>query len=317
MVAQASTFVIPPHIIAEAMSTLHGLDLRWSSPITPMEMNYVEQYVRARYPHIYDGELPAVSLSTVGEELETNEDGSCGSSIAQSSKLWPGSEPSTPRDMSAVFGSTLPETKRTQLEPSRLLDTLGKQLSSPNNSISIPEMHARNRVLKHCGLSEDDYFVVFTANSKEALILVGESYPFFRYNVYLTVLESKVDCIRDYAAYKDSKVLPAASDWLDLRKAGSQLSQQFRKKIKHSPKGLFAYTASMEGTRNSLHWVSEAQRNCWHVLLDASDLVLGEDQLNLTHHKPDFAVCTLPKVVGQPIKISCLLVRRSSFATNS
>ncbi|KAJ6847744.1 uncharacterized protein M6B38_275945 [Iris pallida] len=46
---------IPPHIVAEAISTLHGLDLRWSGPITPQEMQYVDQYVHAKYPQYSHG----------------------------------------------------------------------------------------------------------------------------------------------------------------------------------------------------------------------------------------------------------------------
>ena len=42
--------MIPAHIVAEAISTLHSLDLRWSGPITPTEMQYVEQYIIANYP---------------------------------------------------------------------------------------------------------------------------------------------------------------------------------------------------------------------------------------------------------------------------
>nr|QFS19068.1 molybdenum cofactor sulfurase-like protein [Apopellia endiviifolia (species B)] len=310
---KARTFVIPPHIIAEAMSSLHGLDLRWSGPITSTEMRYVEQYVQARYPEYYEGlignKASASDLPSLKEDQEYSEDGSGRSTCTPTGRR----SPKTNQDLAACFGSALPEPKKMPLEPSRLLDILTKKSTSHDSSISIPEMHARNRVVKACELQENDYIVVFTTNLKEAMMLVGGSYPFFRYNYYMTVLEEQVDCIREFAIYKEAKVLPAPVSWLDLRIAGSQLSQYFRKKSKHSPKGLFAYPADVRGTRNSLHWVSEAQRNCWHVLLDATELILGEDQLNLTLHKPDYALCTLPKSVGQKPTITCLLVRRSSF----
>lgn len=303
--------MIPPHIIAEAMSSLHGLDLRWSGPITSTEMRYVEQYVQARYPEYYEGLMgnkPTGSdLPSLKEDQEYRDD-ACSASTTTDKR-----SPKTSHDLAAWFGSALPEPKKLPLEPSRLLDILTKKCTSHDNSISIPEMHARNRVKKACELQEHDYIAVFTTNLKEAMMLVGESYPFFRYNYYMTILMEHVDSIREFASYKEAKVLPAPVSWLDLRIAGSQLSQYFRKKSKHTPKGLFAYPADVRGVRNSLHWVSEAQRNCWHVLLDATELILGEDQLNLTLHKPDFALCTLRKVVGQKPTITCLLVRRSSF----
>ncbi|GFY99971.1 hypothetical protein Acr_13g0013710 [Actinidia rufa] len=55
MVVKKAHTVIPAHVIAEAISTLHGLDLRWSGPITPTEMQYVQQYVFAKYPEYCTG----------------------------------------------------------------------------------------------------------------------------------------------------------------------------------------------------------------------------------------------------------------------
>eukprot|EP00249_Psilotum_nudum_P017757 c26475_g1_i3 orf=349-1365(-) len=314
---EARTFIIPPDIIAEAMSSLRGLDLRWSGPITPTEMRYVEQYVQARYPEYYRNIIGGIGekylpmgFALAKEDQENSEDGSCSGSGSQGEdfrRRSPGFGP-------ACFGNSLSELKKTRLEEtSKLLELLAKRASLQDDSLSIPEMHARNRVLKHCGTSDEDYIVVFTNGPKEALHLVGESYPFFRYTYYMTVLEEEMDCIRKFAAHKEAKVIAAPSSWLDLRIAGSQLSQYFRRKSKHSPKGLFAYPGDIGGTRNSLHWVSEAQRNYWHVLLDSTELLLGEDQLNLTMHKPDFVLCTLPKAAGSATKITSLLVRRSSF----
>ncbi|XP_008805293.2 uncharacterized protein LOC103718316 isoform X2 [Phoenix dactylifera] len=243
---------IPPHIVAEAISTLHGLDLRWSGPITPSEMEYVSKYVHAKYPQYSHG------LIEEGDKT----------------------------DLYSSF-------------------------------ISIPEIQARNRVLKHCGLTDEEYLVLFTPNYKAAMMLVGESYPFFRYNYYMTIIDDEVDYVREFAAYKESKVISAPETWLDLRIKGSQLSQYFRRKCKHSPKGLFSYPAEVRGTRYSMHWVSEAHRNSWHVLLDATALVVGEDQLNLALHRPDFVLCTLDNKHAHPSKITCLLVRRKSFDTSA
>lgn len=311
MVVKKAHTVIPAHIVAEAISTLHGLDLRWSGPITPTEMQYVEQYVFAKYPQyanglVEEGEMIDLSTLCINEE---------------SSDPTPDDRRKSPRgsfrESTPSFGSNLPDLDRTQLEASRLLDILTKKSSFPGSFISIPEIQAQNKVLKHCGLSDNEYLVLFTSNYKEAMMMVGESYPFFRGNFYMTILGEEEDYIKEFASYKDSKVISAPETWLDLRIKGSQLSQYFRRKCKHSPKGLFCYPADVNGTRYSMHWVSEAHRNSWHVLLDATALVVGEDRLNLALHRPDFVLCSLDNTHAHPSRITCLLVRRKSFDTST
>ncbi|KAK8959840.1 hypothetical protein KSP40_PGU002560 [Platanthera guangdongensis] len=302
---------IPPHIVAEAISTLHGLDLRWSGPITPSEMQYVEQYVLAKYPQYSHGLV---------EESDKDDlysiycsDGSSGGRGAAS----PEGRRSRERSASPSLGGSHPDLDHTQLEPSRLLDLLTKKSSFPGSFISIPEVQARNRALQNCGLTEEDYLVLFMPTHKDAMMLVGESYPFFRYNYYMTVIDEEADFIREFAAYKEAKVVSTPAEWLDLRIKGSQLSQYFRRKCKHSPKGLFAYPAEVQGARSSTHWVSEAHRNSWHVLLDATAIEVGRERLSLALHRPDFVLCSLDNTHAHPSTISCLLVRRKSFDTTA
>lgn len=315
---QACTFMIPAHLIAEAMTSLHGnLDLRWSGPITPSEMRFVEQYVQARYPEYYAGLGGAIGKKNLPREyVVCNEDGEIsedGSGSGSQERRSPGLPAN--REFSASFGNVPSGIQKTQLEEnSYLQEILIKRACMSDTSISVPEMHARNRVFKHCGVTDDDYIAVFMTGVKEAMLLVGESYPFQKYTYYMSAFEEEMDAIKQFAASKEARFIQAPASWLDLRIAGSHLSQNFRRKCKHSPKGLFAYPADLRGTRNSLHWVSEAQRNHWHVLLDCTELMVGEDNRNLTMHKPDFVLCTLFKVPGQSTtKATCLLVRRNSF----
>ncbi|TVU25415.1 hypothetical protein EJB05_27910 [Eragrostis curvula] len=325
---------IPPHIVAEAISTLHGLDLRWSGPITPTERQYVEQYVQAMYPQYSHGLIEDGSCDK-DDLYSTYYSGS--GSTATSPDAGGGGE----RRRSSPVGS--PSSGRPEmvdmvrLEPSRLLDILTKKSSFPGSFISIPEIQARNRVLRHCGLTDDEYLVLFAPTPRDAMMLVGESYPFFRSSYYMSILEEDADCIRAFAGYKEAKVIAAPESWLDLRIKGSQLSQYFRRKSKHSPKGLFAYPAvspsssgdgaAAAAARYSLHWVSEAHRNAWHVLLDATTLAVGEDRLPLSLHRPDFVLCTLgdatraaqqqqPAAAGAATRVTCLLVRKRSFDTS-
>ncbi|XAR67889.1 Molybdenum cofactor sulfurtransferase [Bertholletia excelsa] len=311
MVLKKAHMVIPAHIVAEAIASLRGLDLRWSGPITLTEMQYVEQYVLAKYPE-YSNALVEGGEKTDLYNLCIKEE-PIGSPPDDKRK----SPRASPRESLIVsFGSNAHDLDRIQLEPSRLLDILTKKSSFPGSFISIPEIQARNKVLKHCGLPDDDYLVLFTPNYKDAMMLVGESYPFFRGNFYMTILGEEADYIKEFAIYKESKVISAPETWLDLRIKGSQLSQYFRRKNNHRPKGLFSYPANVNGIHYSMHWISEAHRNSWHVLLDATAVVVGEDQLNLTLHRPDFVLCSLLNThYAHPSKITCLLVKRNSFDT--
>ncbi|KAG6712500.1 hypothetical protein I3842_05G106500 [Carya illinoinensis] len=272
--------VIPAQLVAEAISTLHGLDLRWSGPITPSEMQYVQQYVFARYPQYCNGLV----------EEDTNK-------IDHLDNL----------SIKEASSETLPDEKPI-LHPSRLLDILTKKSSFQGSFISIPEIQARNRALDHCGLSEKDYLVLFMPNYKDAMMMIGESYPSFRGDFYMIIISEELDYIKEFAAHKESKVVAAPETWLDLRIKGSQLSQ-------YTPKGLFSYPVYLSGTRYSLHWISEAHRNSWHVLLDATGLVFGEERLALALHWPDFVLCLLDNKHGQPPKITSLLIRKKSFET--
>ena len=203
-------------------------------------MQYVEQYVLAKYPQnagLVGGEkIDLSSLCINGEPVEP--------ALDDRRKSPRGSirDPSTPS-----FGTNHPDLDRTQLEHSRLLDILTKKSTFPGSFISIPEIQAGNKVLKHCGLTDDEYLVLFTPSYQDAMKLVGESYPFFKGNFYQTIIREEEDCIREYATFKESKLIVAPEDWLDLRIKGSMLSQYFRRKCKHSPKGLFSYPVKVKG----------------------------------------------------------------------
>lgn len=316
MVMKKAHTVFPAHLIAEAISTLHNLDLRWSGPITPNEMQYVQQYIFAKYPEYCNGLVEdhgdnRIDLSSLCINDESSD------STPDDKRITPRSS-GTKESTSPSFTSNLSsDLDGTQLEPSKLLEILKEKTSFLGNFISIPEIQVRNRALQHCGLIENDYLVLFATTFREAMMMVGESYPFYRGNYYMTIIGEENDCIREFVTYKDSKVIPAPETWLDLRIKGSQLSQYFRRKSKNCPKGLFAYPADVNGTRYSMHWISEAHRNSWHVLLDATGLDVGKERLNLALHRPDFVMCTVDNTHAQPSKITCLLVRRKSFDTTS
>lgn len=309
---QKAHTVFPAHLVAEAISTIHGLDLRWSGPITPTEVQYVQQYIFAKYPEYCNGLVEEKDSNIDLLTLCINEESS--DSLPDDKRITPRSS-GLKESSSPSFSSNSTDLDRTQLEPSKLLEILTKKSSFQGNFISIPEIQVRNKALQNCGLTEDCYLVLFTPTFKEAMMMIGESYPFYRGNYYMTIVNEENDCIREFVSFKDAKLIVAPEAWLDLRIKGSQLSQYFRRKSKYCPKGLFAYPADVNGTRYSMHWISEAHRNSWHVLLDATGLDVGKDRLNLALHRPDFVVCTVDNTHAQPSKITCLLVRRKSFDT--
>ncbi|MFS7994625.1 putative molybdenum cofactor sulfurtransferase [Helianthus anomalus] len=307
--------VFPAHLVAEAIATLHGLDLRWSGPITPQEMEYVKQYIFAKYPEYCNGliveEGDKIDLYNICSSNESTMEASISDDKRKySPRVITIKDSSSPSSFSSIS-----DLDGTQLAPSKLLEILNKKSSFEGNFMSIPEIQARNKALQNCGLQEDEYLVIFTPTCKEAMVMIGESYPFFRGNYYMTIINEKEDSIREFVTNKDSKVIAAPESWLDLRIKGSQLSQYFRRKNKYSPKGLFAYPAYVNGTSYSMHWISEAHRNSWHVLLDATELEPTKERLTLALHRPDFVICTVNNTHAQPSKINCLLVRRKSFET--
>ncbi|KAF3944484.1 hypothetical protein CMV_029052 [Castanea mollissima] len=180
MVFKATHSMIPAHLVAGAISTLHGLDLRWSGPITPTEMEYVKQYVFVKYQQYCNGLVEEGHNKFDLDNLSIKE---------ESTDTLPDDKRKSPKNTS----SNLSDLDKAQLEPSRLLEILTKKSSFQGSFISIPEIQAMNRALKHCGLSEKDYLVLFMPNYKDAMMMIGESYPFFGGNFYLTIISEEFD----------------------------------------------------------------------------------------------------------------------------
>ncbi|KAK7836153.1 hypothetical protein CFP56_022949 [Quercus suber] len=208
-------------------------------------MEFVKQYVFAKYPQYCNGLVEEGHNKFDLDNLSIKE---------ESTETLPDDKLKSPKNISG----NLFDLDKTQLEPSRLLDILNKKSSFQGSFISILEIQARQRALKHCGLSEKDYLVLFMPNYKDAMMMIGESYPFFRGNFYLTIISEELDQIREFAIHKESKVVSAPESWLDLRINGSQLSQHFRRKC----------------------------------------LIFGEDWLALALHRPDFVLCLLDNTHG-------------------
>lgn len=83
-------------------------------------------------------------------------------------------------------------------------------------------------------------------------------------------------------------------------------------------RGLFVFPphSNVTGTPYSYIWMSLAQENGWHVLLDARALGSKEmDTLGLAMFKPDFMVCSFYKVFGEnPSGFGCLFIKKSTIS---
>ncbi|KAI5061261.1 hypothetical protein GOP47_0023766, partial [Adiantum capillus-veneris] len=87
---------------------------------------------------------------------------------------------------------------------------------------------------------------------------------------------------------------------------------------KKEQKGMFVFPVQsrVSGTKYSYQWMSLAQDNGWHVLLDASALGPKDmDSLGLSLFRPDFIITSFYKVFGSdPTGFGCLFVKNSSMS---
>lgn len=109
-------------------------------------------------------------------------------------------------------------------------------------------------------------------------------------------------------ASSSSSRLTVAS-WLD------RVSLQPQHQKKERKKGLFVFPVQsrVSGAKYSYQWMSLAQQNQWHVLLDASALGPKDmDSLGLSLFRPDFITTSFYKLFGgDPSGFGCLLIKNS------
>lgn len=167
------------------------------------------------------------------------------------------------------------------------------------------EAYIRRRIMRYMNISESEYSMVFTASRGTAYKLLAESYPFHTNKGLLTVYDYESDAVSWMVASakeKGAKVMNASFKWPNLRIAASDLKyklQDKKKKKDQSAKGLFVFPVQsrVTGAKYSYQWMSQAQSNKWHVLLDASALAPKDmDSLALSLFRPEFIVTSFYKV---------------------
>ncbi|KAH7442166.1 hypothetical protein KP509_03G074300 [Ceratopteris richardii] len=179
----------------------------------------------------------------------------------------------------------------------------------------------RKRVLEYLKLDED-YYIVFTANALSAFRLLAHSYPFHDSQNFLHAYDhicENVEAVAECANAKGARIRSVNLSVPDLRVDEKDLHRKLQcrrssSSDKLSKKGLYAYPYSsrVTGRKISPQWILEAQRNGWHVLLDATCAEAKfSESMRLSFFSPDFIICSFYHVFGEdPAGFGCLLIKR-------
>ncbi|XP_022719795.1 molybdenum cofactor sulfurase-like [Durio zibethinus] len=177
----------------------------------------------------------------------------------------------------------------------------------------------RKRIMAFINISEAEYTMVLTANQSSAFKLMAEVYPFQSSPNLLAVYDYQSEAVEvmvESSKKRGANVQSANFSWPNLRIQSEKLRKKIVNKSKHKKKGLFVFPlqSRVTGSRYSYQWMSLAQENGWHVLLDASALGAKDmETLGLSLFNPDFLICSFFKVFGEnPVGFCCLFIRKSS-----
>nr|XP_043634128.1 uncharacterized protein LOC122605286 isoform X1 [Erigeron canadensis] len=183
------------------------------------------------------------------------------------------------------------------------------------------EHDIKSRIMDYLNIPENEYGLVFTVSRGSAFKLLAESYPFHTNKNLLTMFDHEsqsVNWMAQSAKKKGAKVHSAWFKWPTLKPCSTHLKKQIlnkKKRKKDSSKGLFVFPVQsrVTGAKYSYQWMSFAQQNNWHVLLDAGALgPLDMDSLGLSLFRPDFIITSFYRVFGfDPTGFGCLLIKKS------
>lgn len=190
------------------------------------------------------------------------------------------------------------------------------------------ESAMRKRIMNYLNISENDYFMVFTANRTSAFKLVADCYNFQKSRKLLTVYDHEseaVEAMISSSEKRGAKALSAEFSWPRLRIQSTKLRKMIvSKRKKKKNKGLFVLPlhSRVTGARYPYIWISIAKENGWNVLVDACALGPKDmDCFGLSLFQPDFLICSCYKVFGEnPSGFGCLFIKKSATSileTNS
>ncbi|KAM2722003.1 hypothetical protein EV2_042996 [Malus domestica] len=176
-----------------------------------------------------------------------------------------------------------------------------------------------NRIMEFLNISANDYSMVFTANRTSAFKLVAESYPFKTCRKLLTVYDYESEAVEgmiNSSEKRGAKAMAAEFSWPRLRIQSAKLRKMVvSKRKKKKKRGLFVFPvhSRITGSRYPYVWMTMAQENGWHVLVDACALGPKDmDSFGLSLFQPDFLISSFYKICGEnPSGFACLFVKKS------
>ncbi|KAE9614170.1 hypothetical protein Lal_00016844 [Lupinus albus] len=180
----------------------------------------------------------------------------------------------------------------------------------------------RERIMAFMNVSEADYTLVFIANEVSAFKLVADSFQFQSNGDLLTVYDHNseaLDMMISSCKKQGVRIDSAEFNWPNLGIEWRKLKKMIMSRREKKKRGLFVFPihSRVTGTPYSYIWMSMAQENGWHVLLDLCALRPKEMYtLGMSMFKPDFMICSFYKVFGEnPSGFSCLFVKKSSVSS--
>ncbi|XP_047325180.1 uncharacterized protein LOC124928969 [Impatiens glandulifera] len=200
---------------------------------------------------------------------------------------------------------------------------LGNQALFGGAEKGTAEHDIKTRIMDYLNIPENEYGLVFTVSRGSAFKLLSESYPFETNKRLLTMFDhdsQSVNWMAQCAKEKGAKVSSAWFKWPTLKPSSRELKKmlaQKKKRKKDSAVGLFVFPVQsrVTGSKYSYQWMSLAQQNNWHVLLDAGSLGPKDmDSLGLSLFRPDFIITSFYRVFGaDPTGFGCLLIKKSAM----
>ncbi|KAK4280418.1 hypothetical protein QN277_012045 [Acacia crassicarpa] len=184
------------------------------------------------------------------------------------------------------------------------------------------ETAMRKKIMAFLNISDNDYFMVFTANRTSAFKLVAESYPFQSKRKLLTVYDYESEAVETMISCSErrgGRAMSAEFSWPRLRIQSTKLRKMIEGKRKGKKRGglfVFPLHSRVTGARYPYLWMSVAQENGWHVLIDACALSPKDmDSFGLSVFRPDFLICSFYKLFGEnPSGYGCLFVKKSAIS---